>query len=1046
MTDPQREALAALRFNWSETPDHIWSTSPYHVDGLHERVEQEISYGIKDAIWSEGPSPIGLVLQGQKGVGKTHLLGWVRREVQRQEGYFFLVALNSGETFWQDTADAVITGLLRPDDSGQSQLSLFLNRLCVRIGASDTVTSAITGAAPVTSDALQVFMGGLRRLDPQVSRECGDTAKALILYASPSGQNYNIGLDYLSGAEDPEDNSRQAWGMRGQAKPPHLMVQDVSRLLALTGPSVMAVDQLDTLIAKSRRVANAAEDDPNVSREIALIADGLMQLRERTRRTFSLVACLPGSWEQLRSRSVDSVPDRFEDSLVVGRIRNPDRARAFVAAWLAVPYRKIGFEPPHPTWPVAPEAFKEWDEYTAREILRRIRGHAEACLRGGIRELTSFDADQPDPPTTSTTPQSPVGQEPDYFAEFDARFAEYRAAANVHPAIDERTEDEVMPGYLSAALRSWIIEVGNDDMAWEAESQPDDNTVHAGLSRVLDEDLDEEEHWAFRAIAATHHLSALRRLRNAKAAAGGRTSAEGRHLILIRNIEWSKGVKTQAELKEFKEAGGRVLSIAEDDLRTFSALEEMLKSQSYELLEWLVARRPASSSALLSEILPKAEPKRLRQEPAQVNGTSVRAPVLQEPQEQTAETITFGVANGVVDPVPIDLRTLRKHVVIFAGSGSGKTVLMRRIVEECALRGVSAIVLDANNDLARLGDAWPSPPEQWGPGDHDRAKDYLANTDVVVWTPGRASGRPLTFQPLPDFATVLDDEDEFTASVDAAVATLAPHAKVTGNTPKASRSKAVLREALIHYARTGSRSLPGFIDMLVDLPDGVSQLSSGRTIAADLAETLRAAMVNNPLLGGMGEPADPAVLLTPAAGKRARVSVISFVGLPSDEQRQAFVNQLQMEVFAWIKRNPAGERPLGGLLVMDEAQMLAPSSPMTASTYSTIVLASQARKYGLGLVLATQAPKGLHNQITGNATTQFFGVLNSPAQIAAANDMARAKQSNVGDISKLKVGQFYVASEAFGFRRVDSPLCLTHHPASPLRIEEVLDRARNKHG
>jgi hypothetical protein len=36
------------------------------------------------------------------------------------------------------------------------------------------------------------------------------------------------------------------------------------------------------------------------------------------------------------------------------------------------------------------------------------------------------------------------------------------------------------------------------------------------------------------------------------------------------------------------------------------------------------------------------------------------------------------------------------------------------------------------------------------------------------------------------------------------------------------------------------------------------------------------------------------------------VSVISMIGLSSEEQRQSFVNQLQMALFAWIKRNPAG--------------------------------------------------------------------------------------------------------------------------------------------
>jgi DNA helicase HerA-like ATPase len=78
---------------------------------------------------------------------------------------------------------------------------------------------------------------------------------------------------------------------------------------------------------------------------------------------------------------------------------------------------------------------------------------------------------------------------------------------------------------------------------------------------------------------------------------------------------------------------------------------------------------------------------------------------------------------------------------------------------------------------------------------------------------------------------------------------------------------------------------------------------------------------------------------------------------------------------------------------MDEAQTLAPSTGNTSSTASTITLASQARKYGLGLVFATQAPKGLHNQISGNATTQFFGLLNSPAQIEASRELAQAKGS-----------------------------------------------------
>ncbi|MEK8106046.1 DUF87 domain-containing protein [Micromonospora sp. M12] len=49
-------------------------------------------------------------------------------------------------------------------------------------------------------------------------------------------------------------------------------------------------------------------------------------------------------------------------------------------------------------------------------------------------------------------------------------------------------------------------------------------------------------------------------------------------------------------------------------------------------------------------------------------------------------------------PFTVAVESLRRHAVVFAGSGSGKTVLIRRLVEECAREGVSAIVLDPNND------------------------------------------------------------------------------------------------------------------------------------------------------------------------------------------------------------------------------------------------------------------------------------------------------------------------------------------------------------
>ncbi|MEN3268027.1 MAG: hypothetical protein V7646_4921, partial [Pseudonocardia sp.] len=36
----------------------------------------------------------------------------------------------------------------------------------------------------------------------------------------------------------------------------------------------------------------------------------------------------------------------------------------------------------------------------------------------------------------------------------------------------------------------------------------------------------------------------------------------------------------------------------------------------------------------------------------------------------------------------------------------------------------------------------------------------------------------------------------------------------------------------------------------------------------------------------------------------------------------------------------------------------------------------------------------------------------------------------MSDISQLRSGQFYVASEGLAFEKVQEPMCLSHHPAS----------------
>jgi hypothetical protein len=753
-------------------------------------------------------------------------------------------------------------------------------------------------------------------------------------------------------------------------------------------------------------------------------------------RTVTVVACLPMSWERMKHGALDSFAGRFREQTRLERLPSPEVAEKLIAARFAPLFEAAGFKPPYYTWPILPEAFADALEYTPRSLIQRADEHVRYCL---ARDEVVPLADLGDHRESSVPSKAPA--RPDELAGLAERLERLRADADVAAALAPATEDAEMSRLLEAGLRAWAVEQGAGAGRFKVQPVEQGNpSTHAWLCETLDEEIEDEAHWSFRGLSHTHPRAVQARLARLRSFAGLNPQVSKRRAVLLRNVEWPTGPVSARVRKEFLDLGGVITTVGEDDLRTFAALEQLLRENDPLLPDFLRVRHPAGGTALFTEVF--GPPGDEAATPAARPGPDPAPVEPAEPAEPAEPGIRVGTVAETGVPVRLTLESLRKHTAIFAGSGSGKTVLIRRLVEECALHGVSAIILDPNNDLARLGDAWPQPPESWHDDDAERARDYLDATDVVVWTPRRESGRPLSLQPLPDFGAVLDEPDEFALALDAAVATLAPRARMAASTAKADRGRAVLRKALEHFGRTGSASLADFVELLTDLPDEVTSLGRARELAADMAETLKAAMVNDPLFGGAGSPLDPGVLLTPAPGRRARVSVISLIGLPGDEQRQSFVNQLQMALFSWIKRHPAGDRPLGGLFVMDEAQTFAPSGAMTACTESTLALASQARKYGLGLIFATQAPRGIHNRIVGNAATQFFGFLNSPTQIAAANQVAQAKGSSVLDISRLRTGQFYAVTEGRPFRKLSTAMCLTHHPQSALTAEEVLRRAR----
>ena len=133
----------------------------------------------------------------------------------------------------------------------------------------------------------------------------------------------------------------------------------------------MAIDQIDTLLARHGANLKGIDlaHDASAAVQLNLVADGLMSLREVTRRTLCLVSCLPSSWELVEARAAAPVRDRFRRITPLSWIGDADIAARIVAERFNARYRAIGYAAPYPTWPVKPEAFAEAVTFTPRGLL-----------------------------------------------------------------------------------------------------------------------------------------------------------------------------------------------------------------------------------------------------------------------------------------------------------------------------------------------------------------------------------------------------------------------------------------------------------------------------------------------------------------------------------------------------------------------------------------------------------------------------------------------------------------------------------------------------
>jgi hypothetical protein len=1093
MSEHILETLKSIDFDWTRHVKSVWHNSLFDVTNLNINERQAVLDRLEALQQAtQQAAPLGLVIRGLPGAGKTHLLSVVRKQAVAHGMFFVLVDMTDIRNFWETVLEGYVSSLQEDNEDGESQFQLKRSVKYLVASTGHKVSPARMAGLSLKSlkNANQQILSAIWRQHRQGAIRFQDIVRAIIFLNSDDFMISGIGYSYLQGMEI-EADEKATFGFKAASMKLSDIVEGLSWVMGLQGPTVLALDQLDAMVAQHHYIAKNAIDseltnEQRVSKAIIEgIGGGLMALRDMTSRTLTLVSCLPVTWEILAREAVQAVKDRFVSNVFLTEITDSHVAEKLIALRLGPAFQAINFTPPYPTWPFHPEFFAAAVQQgkLPRQILQRCSQHRDYCIsQGNVTELRSFGGDT-----------YPVIGKPDFSAVEDA-FRQAKQQVDLAKALEETHEDDILGQWIKTASACLVQEnptADNTDVSYE-DRFPGDRayaSLHARVRLTYRDQGDREKHFCLRGLQRSHHRSYQARLRAAMTTSGIDHALSFRRLMVVRtpNHDLPGGALTQRLTQQFIDARGVFAYPETDDLRVLGALHQLRSQNLPHFEDWLRQRRPVSQLGFMQDTVAwlfsdvstnsPTEPTSSSTEgsvptdftstaPRQTNlpASSPKSPGSpqvvsppdspEHPAEPKVPTASGGLPVGKRligkqqqgHEITIPLEALTKHVVVLAGSGAGKTVLVKRLVEEAALQGIPAIVIDGANDLARMGDRWPSPPDSWTNQDRAKAKQYQQNIDVMVWTPGRSAGRPLNLNPLPDFKALLGNADELNQAIDMARDSLET-VVAPGNAATAKVKRGILRNALEYFASIGGDTLASFAEFLNDLPEeAAGNIAKASQRAQEMADLLNAEIANNPLLRQSGEPLDPAVLLgVDASTSTTRVSIINFIGLPGLAQQQQFLNQLAMTLFTWIKKNPApAGQPLRGLLVIDEAKDFLPSQQTTPCKSSLNRLAAQARKYGLGLIFATQAPKSIDHNIIANCSTQFYGRANSPAAINVVQDQLRQRGGDGDDIANLARGQFYVVSESITTPiKVVTPLCLSHHPHHPLDEEGVL-RCANK--
>lgn len=995
-----------------ETVEHrheIWRDDPFDVPGIHAEARDRFRDLLSAATSPDGAPGRVLLLCGETGSGKTHLLRALRAMVHKERAGFvgYMQLTSTSSHYARYLLSNLVESLEQPYDETvdpRSGLARIATALASRALESPLASMLREDDQLDPDEVTDLVFTGADRLIAQRQFQFADLdlLRALLYLYRPNPPLRARVIKYLRCERLSPHDARMLGDLasRDRDEDPERMVEMLGRLMSVLTESplalVMCLDQLEGTIDLEGKLEQ-------FHRALTTVTD----LADRVPSSIFVVSCLVDSYQSLKPHLKRTLRDRLEQEppVALPAIRRSDEAAAIVTERLRYLFRASDplsdeqtiFDERTPFDPFPPDLISRRPAWRTREIIEACRRHRSRCK--AAKGLVPFTID-------GLGTDSEEDRIRPAIEKWEQAWNDYVAS---EPVVVPDDEVELL------SLLSWAMTAAGEELEsghrFPSESTGGGVHVRAQVSGKTREHL---------FIGLCNRPTQFGHLANQISRFAKQVAADPNKpvLVLVRLDEFSNAPSVTKGIRAVAKEGGRAVAIPDTDVRAMHNLRRFLAAHKDEphfeawfRLENHMSRLPSIRRILDLDSLDRLGPPESGNTAAPPAADPPRAPSDSQapPSSVVREGLLFlGRSRGLVSrPISLPPDVLTRHAAFLGGTGSGKTTLALAIAEQLLLRGIPVTMIDRKGDLA--GYARIAGDDSGDP----RRRELLDRIDVALFTPGHPQGRPLSIGVVPEGVSEMTpyDRNETVAQAAQALADMLNYR----STGRDAALRAILIQALQVLAESLDRPVTlGAVVQLVDEADPLLVSRVGRLDTKLFEQLVRDVETLNltsaHLFGTGAERLDPDLLFGRGRwrpeGDRTRLSIISTKFLRNDAEALFWVGHFLFTVLRWGSKNPRDA--LQAALLFDEADLYLPAlrQPVTKAPMESLL--KRGRSAGLSVFLATQSPGDLDYRCRDNVRSWFLGRIKENTALQKLRPMAG---DAVEKLAAQSTGEFFLVDE-----------------------------------